>query len=256
MNPKPFALALVCLAAVADPAAAASPIANLITTYSQSGPSQMSWTTCGSTSTSEGCFGSGSLGGLSNACAVMEGPSKVVKRTALVYEAARALYVMNAGDAANKATLNVYRKTDTLANGYDTTVITLSSQIALPLVGGPGVACSMAGNAAALFLGTDKSTAAASVTIATLAVAQVGGFSPPMTVSRITASDGGFVAVMFGSGVNTGFYEFGPNGALAFDGGGGAIVANETQAVQLFPSAAATPPQLVTHSYVHATGVE
>ncbi len=49
----------------------------------------------------------------------------------------------------------------------------------------------------------------------------VGGFSPPIPLISIIGDNRGYVSVNFGSGTNTGFILFGPNGQSEEDGGGG-----------------------------------
>ena len=100
-----FPLVTLLMVFSADFAAAATPVSNLITTYSLINANEIAWVTCGATSEEEGCFGSGSLTRLSNACALMEGPLKVVTDTATEYRVTRPLYVMNAGTESNGATL-------------------------------------------------------------------------------------------------------------------------------------------------------
>lgn len=235
-------------------AAAATPADNLYTTYSRIGPNQISWITCGSTADSSGCYGSGTLGNLNNACDIMEGPPTFVSSTPSQYFVARHVFVMNAGTtAAGGTTLNVYRKTDTITASSDTTTITLVNQVALPLTGG-NVRCFMAGNAVALFMGTDQSPNAVEVTIAGKAVTTIPGFSPPINVSQISASDTGFVAVTFGSGRETGFIVFGPDGSLEEDGGGSPFVINNLQGLQLRPSAPFAAHALsVAHKHFHVS---
>jgi hypothetical protein len=58
----------------------------------------------------------------------------------------------------------------------------------------------------------------------------VGGFSPPIPVISIIGDNRGYVSVNFGSGTNTGFILFGPNGQSEEDGGGGAVIPNEQNA--------------------------
>ena len=62
-------------------AAAANPAANLLTSYSLAGPTQINWITCGSVGTSSGCFDSGTLGSLTNACSIMESLPSIVTNT-------------------------------------------------------------------------------------------------------------------------------------------------------------------------------
>ncbi|MGH6811080.1 MAG: hypothetical protein ACREDM_01605 [Methylocella sp.] len=233
------------------PAAAATPADNLFTTYSLIGHNQISWVTCGSTAYTSGCYDSGTLGNLNNACDIMEGPPTYVSSTPSQYFVARHVFVMNAGTTAAGTMLNVYRKTDTITNTFDTTTITLVKQVALPLTGG-NVKCFMAGNAVALFMGTDQSPNAVEVTIAGKVVTPIPGFSLPINVSQISASDGGFVTVTFGSGAETGFIVFGPDGGLEEDGGGSPFVINNLQGIQLMPSAPMAAHALtVAHQHFH-----
>jgi hypothetical protein len=58
----------------------------------------------------------------------------------------------------------------------------------------------------------------------------VGGFSPPIPLISIIGDNRGYVSVNFGSGTNTGFILFGPNGQSEEDGGGGAVILNEQNA--------------------------
>jgi hypothetical protein len=69
------------------------------------------------------------------------------------------------------------------------------------------------------------------------AIVTIPGFSPPLNVAAITSNKYGYVTVTYGSfsGGASGFYLFGPNGALQEDGGGAPFMVNRTQAV--LPSA-------------------
>lgn len=68
----------------------------------------------------------------------------------------------------------------------------------------------------------------------TLAFTQIGGFSPPINVSSITADEYGFVTVTFGSfnATSNGFYVYGPDGSFQGDGGGASFTAGTAQAVR------------------------
>lgn len=239
---------------LSQPATAATPANNLVTTYSLIGPNQISWVTCGSTAETSGCYSSGTLGNLNNACGIMKGsPIAIISiKTPSQYTVTRPVYVMNAGTTATDIpTLNVYKKSDIITASNDSTTITLVKQIALPLADGK-VRCFMAGNAAALFMGTGQSPNAVKVTIVGKNVTTIDGFSPPINVSQITASEGGFVAVSFGSGSNTGFIVFGPDGSEEEDGGGSAFVINNLQGIQLTPSAPVAARALtVAHAHFH-----
>jgi hypothetical protein len=106
----------------------------------------------------------------------------------------------------------------------------LIKQIELLITGGPSVSCFAAANAFAIFVGTSTSTSAVKVSKADYSQTTVGGFTPPIPVTSITADNRGYVSVNFGSGNNTGFELFGPNGPLWEDGGGTAILLNQQNA--------------------------
>ncbi|HSC18553.1 MAG TPA: hypothetical protein VLC74_06535 [Rhizomicrobium sp.] len=212
-----FAAASVLTLAAADPAYAGKQWldAGLYTQY-QMAPdgSSISYVICGSVAQTEGCYGSGSLSPFEHACAVLEGKPKqkdnVIKR---------AVYVLDKR-SSNSApiTLDVYTRTDTITDTYDTTVYTLKKQVSLGLNGGPNSHCSMAANDAFVYAATDVDTVAAGMNKATYAVSQLGGFSPPANIVSITADERGYIALHF----NEGFYIYSPAGNLEGDGGGDA----------------------------------
>ena len=144
----------------------------------------------------------------------------------------RAIYVLDAG-TAGPVTLYVYTKTDTITPSTDVVSVELTGTLSLPLVGGPGVSCSMAANDRFLFIGTDQSPAGVRVRKRDLQVAPLGGFSPPLNVSAITSNQYGYVTVTHGdfSQGSSGFLLFGPDGNLEEDGGGAMFVLSTTQAV-------------------------
>ena len=80
---------------------------------------------------------------------------------------------------------------------------------------------------------TTLSPDAIEVTKSTLAVAQFGGFSPPINMHAVTADAYGYTTVDFGkfNGSNTGFIALGPDGISRGDGGGARFMLNTTQAV-------------------------
>jgi hypothetical protein len=206
----------------------APPDSTLYTTYTlSSGNQTVNWIVCGSTQQSSGCYASGSLGPFVNAGALMEGNPVTSGNTVT-----RAIYVVDAGNASVK--LYVYKKTDTVTTQTDTVTVTLNKTANLdPLVGGGTVSCSMAANNRFLFIGTDQSQQAVEVNKSTLSVVAVGGFSPPLNVTAITADKYGYVTVTQGnffSGGN-GFYLFGPTGALQEDGVGADFELNTVTAV-------------------------
>jgi hypothetical protein len=208
----------------------APPDSTLFTTYDLSpGYQSVGWLVCGSTQQTSGCYAGGSLGPFVGVGALMEGNPVVNGNTVT-----RAIYVVDSG-SANSVKLYVYKKTDTVTPQTDTVTVTLNRTADLSplLVGGSNVSCSMAANNGFLFIGTDQSPQAVEVNKRTLSVAAVGGFSPPLNITAITADKYGYVTVTQGnffSGGN-GFYVFGPDGFAKEDGGGAEFMLNTVSAV-------------------------
>jgi hypothetical protein len=203
-----------------------APDATLYTSYfSGSGYQNISWVVCGSTTSTEGCYDSGSLGPFGRAGAIIEGNPSANLKTSTV---TRYIYVVDiaSGSGGNAVTLYVYKKTDSVSSSFDTTTVKLTNTVSLPLTGGSKALCSMAANQGFLFIGTDQSPDAVRVQKSNLSMAQFGGFSPPINVTAITSDKYGYVAVTFGSGTNTGNIEFGPNGNSVGDGGGAWFMLN------------------------------
>ena len=69
-----FTAVLLLTLAIAVPAHAQNrlPDSTLYTSYFASGTTDVNWVTCGSLPQTEGCYGSGSLGSFTNACAVVQ----------------------------------------------------------------------------------------------------------------------------------------------------------------------------------------
>jgi hypothetical protein len=91
----------------------------------------------------------------------------------------------------------------------------------------------MAANNKFLFIGTNQSPQAVEIQKGTFSITQVGGFSPPINVSAITADQYGYVTITFGSfsSGDNGFVVLGPKGELEEDGGGASFMLNTVQAV-------------------------
>ena len=222
----------VLLGAAAPPAGAVSPRYNgtpdrtLFTTYTLTSDfANIYLSVCGSTAQSSGCYGGSGLGPFGHAGAIIEGNETVNTSTQTV---TRKIYVVDQSVAGGTGTkLYVYTKTDVVGPTYDTVTVALTNTVTLPLVGGANVRTSLAANATNLFIGTDQSPFAVKVNKSTLALTQIGGFSPPINVSSISANKYGYVTVTFGglSSLN-GFYVYGPNGALQEDGGGADMMVN------------------------------
>jgi len=206
----------------------------LYTTYSIiRDRTHVSFTVCGSLPGTEGCYGSANLGPFQSVGAVLEGLPSTDKTTNTV---TRDIYVLDAAAGPNKVgvTLYVYSRTDIISGGEDSITVVPTGTVALPLIGSTSATASMAANSGYLFIGTNKSPLAVAVVKKTLAVTQIGGFSPPINVSSITADEYGFVTVTFGSfnGTNTGFYVYGPDGSVQEDGGGASFTVGTSQAVR------------------------
>ena len=193
---------------------------------------KISWVVCGSLPGSSGCFSSGDLGPFSKVGALLEDNPSTNLGTQTV---TRYIYVLDiaAGTNLNGVELYIYKKTDVISATYDHATVTLSDKVSLPLIGGATAIASMAGNVNYLFIGTTESPQAVEVTKSTLALTQVGGFSPPLNVHAVTADAYGYITVEFGKfgGSPTGNYVFGPDGTVQGDGGGTSFMLNTMQAV-------------------------
>ncbi len=154
-------------------------------------------------------------------------------QTSLRVPVTRAIYVLDIASGGTGVVLNVYTKTDMVTPDFDTVQVTLSKTLTLPLIGGTAAGTSMAANSKFLFIGTNQSPQGVEIDKRTFSVTQVGGFSPPINVTAITADQYGYVTMTFGSfraGEN-GFYVFGPDGSGEGDGGGADFMLNTVQAV-------------------------
>jgi hypothetical protein len=201
----------------------------LFTTYESYGNNNITWVTCGSTKNTGGCYGAGTLGPFGRVCAVMEGQPVTVGNTVT-----RSLYVLDGGSNTNIVSLNVFKKTDTITSNSDTVSITPSKKLTLPLTGGGNALCSMAANDGFIFVGTDASPNAVKVNKLTYSLTKLGGFSPPLPVTAITANDYGYVTVTQQAATGgSGFSIYGPNGMLQEDGGGAPFIPNTTNAYLL-----------------------
>lgn len=210
----------VALVVCSQPAAASQPPDyTLYTTYSfGTGYQNVYWVVCGSTAESEGCYASGSMGPFGRAGALIEGIQSVNQTTSTV---TRYIYVVDvAAGSGTAVTLYVYKKTDVVTSSSDTVTVTLVKTVSLPPTGGATAVCSMAANTGYLFIGTDQSPYGVRVEKNNLSYVQIGGFSPPMNVTSITADKYGYVTVTFGGPFDGGFYAYGPNGEEVEDGGG------------------------------------
>jgi hypothetical protein len=213
--------------------AATPPDATLFTTYTMDlAHTSVGWSVCGSLPNSSGCYGSGSLGPFGKVGALLEGEPKVDLSMNTV---TRAIYVVDiaSGTNQNEVVLDVYTKVDSITPDFDTVTVTLSRTISLPLVGGISAQTSMAANKQFLFIGTNRSPDAVEINKRNFSITQLGGFSPPINVSAITADQYGYVTLSYGSfnGFDTGFIVVSPNGIPNISGGGSNLMLNTVQAV-------------------------
>ena len=105
----------------------------------------------------------------------------------------------------------------------------------------------MAANASTLFIGTNQSPQGIEVKKSTLAITKLGGYSPPINVTSITANAYGYVTVTQGNGSDTAFAVFAPTGGEVEDGGGSDFMLDTMNAVStasLPPSTYHTPKKL------------
>lgn len=223
--------ALLVAAGHAASAQAAVPDTSLYTTYSVDSKLQnANWIVCGATSQTSGCYASGTLGPFGHIGAMLEGRPSISGDTVT-----RQIYVLDveSGSASDGVSLFVYTKKDVVSASDDTVTVTLSRTVSLPLVGGSGVHGSMASNKSYLYVGTDKSTQAASVRFGTWTITPIGGFSPPIPVASISSDAYAYITVTFGApgGSFSGFIVFGPTGAAEEDGGGAEFMLNTSNAV-------------------------
>lgn len=223
---------MLCALPPAHAQATTAPDSTLYTSYTVSSSLQsVEWVVCGSTTETDGCYASGSLGTFGHVGAMLEG-QPVVSGNAVTRE----IYVLDTASATG-VSLFVYTKTDVVSASNDQVTVTPTQTISLPLVGGSSVTASMAANASYLFVGTNQSTRAVKIAKDAWTVTTVGGFSPPITVASITANPYGYVTVTFGApgGQSSGFIVFGPSGGGQGDGGGPDIILNDLNAVVPLP---------------------
>ena len=212
--------------------------ATLFTTYTiSSGDQNVSLVVCGSTTESEGCYGSGSMGPFGKAGALIESNPTTKGSTVT-----RFIYVVDsaAGSSGTGVNLNVYKKTDTISSSSDTVSVTLFKTISLPLTGGSTAITSMAANTKFLFIGTDQGEQAVMVQKSNLVVTKVGIYIIGPNVTSITADQYGYVTVTQGDFTTfpNGFAVFGPTGAAEEDGGGADFMLSTTAGI----STANLPP--------------
>jgi hypothetical protein len=210
---------------------AANPDSTLFTTYNiNTTGTSVSFTVCGSLPSSEGCYGSGTLGPFGKIGAMIEGNESV---NLTLNTVTRSIYVLDiaTGTSANAVILYIYHKTDTITSSFDTVSVSLFKTISLPIIGGMSARASMAANAGFVFIGTNQSPNAIVLKRGFYTFTGVGGFSPPINVAAITADRYGYVTVTYGTNEgSSGFIVFGPDGTSREDGGGAPFMLGTTQA--------------------------
>ena len=224
------AAAVLVAAAAAVPAAAQQklPDSTLYTEYSASGPhpTELNWMTCGSLPRSEGCYGGGTLGPFTNACAIVQSAPTAINAFTVI----RYIYVLDTGSTSSGVTLTAYKRTDTVSQSDDTINVTQVSVVSAPsLTGGTGVSCMMAQNPTNVYAGTNQSSVAVSINKSSYAVSTVGGGYG--FISSITADSYGFVVV--NSGANGTYVNsvYAPNGDWEGGGGGDYFIINPINAL-------------------------
>jgi hypothetical protein len=193
---------------------------------------EVNWSVCGQTQSGSGCLGGGRLGPFGKIGAMLEGDPTTNSSTQTV---TRAIYILDiaSGKTQTGVDLYIYQKNDVISSGNDHVTVVLSSVLSLPLLGGGTSFASMAANADYLVIGTNRSSQAIEVVKSTLAMTQIGGFSPPINVHAVTADAYGFITIEFGKigGRDTGYITLGPDGSGGGDGGSTQLMLNTIQAI-------------------------
>lgn len=202
----------------------------LYTTYTLDGArSSVSWTVCGSTQQTSGCYGSGPLEPFGKIGAMIEGnPAyNLAKGTVTRY-----IYILDieSGSSKNGVSLYVYRKADTITASSDSISVTLFKTINLPLTGGTGASASMAANNSFILIGTDQGGVTVKVAKGNLAVTQLGGLLGS-DIGAITTDKYGYITVTstIVNGVSS-FFVVTPSGGEVESGGGAPFMLNTVQA--------------------------
>lgn len=209
----------------------AAPIdATLFTTYSLTGGNtHLKWLVCGSTQTTSGCYGIGTLGPFGRIGTLIEGnPTEDVATNTVT----RYIYVLDvaSGSAENGVSLWIYKKVDTVTTSSDTVTVTLFQTVSLPLTGGPATVSSMAANKKFIYIGTNQDPLPVQVRKQDLSLVQFGGGISTSNVTAITADGYGYVSVIWGNG--NGLEVLDPNGRAQAEGGGADFMLNTIQAIR------------------------
>jgi len=203
----------------------------LFTTYEMNTTrTSLDWTVCGSVGSTNGCYGSGSIGPFGKIGAIIESlpAQNLTKGTVTRY-----IYVIDSDhiSGANGVALYVYKKVDTITVSDDSITVTLFKTITLPLTGGSSTVISMAANKNFLYVGSNQDDLAVQVKKSTFALTQYAE-TGDATVIAITADQYGFVTTSWIAGSAEVFMVMDPNGVPQEGGGGGSFMLNTIQAVQ------------------------
>jgi len=219
------------------------PDAGLYTSYSiGSGYQNVTWTVCGTTQMTEGCYGSGTLGPFGHAGALIESSPVVDVATGTV---TRYIYIVDnaAKSEGNDVVLNVYKKVDVVTSSTDTVTVSLVKAVPLAaLRGGLNTSTYMAANENYIYVATNDYTWAVRIQRTNLThQVQTAGVSPPASVSAITSDFYGNVTVTFGGTTTNG-----TAGSLQFDINGNSIGTSTSNEYMLNTSAALQTSSLPT----------
>jgi hypothetical protein len=199
-------------------------------------------TVCGSTQTSDGCYGGDLLGPFGHAGALIEGEESVSGNTVT-----RNIYVVDDADGGGTGVkLYVYTRTDVVTSSNDAVTVTLANTISLPLTGGANATTYMAASDGYLYIGTSLGSTVAQVQKSGLAVGQVN--IQLSNVSSITSDKYGYVTVTSGDT----FVAIGPTGNLVGDGGGTEFMLNNSNGLSTAVFAAANADAKISHANLAA----
>ena len=184
---------------------------------------QLTWSVCGSVNGSNGCYGTGTLGGFGRIGALIQGAPTVDATTGLV---TRNLYVIDqavGGGTSTTTQLRVFELDETVAAPNVTVAMKEVKRVSLPMKGGLGTQTWLVGNRNFLIVGNSADGSPYSVAKSGLAV-QAQQFNG--TLEEVTTNGYGFVETDHDTGFNPGevtmFYTYDANLQPVDSGGGGA----------------------------------
>jgi len=239
-----FLAALAALPISALATTTPPPDAGLYTSYALGTDYQtVTWTVCGTTQTTEGCYGSGTLGPFGHAAALIESSPVVDFATGTVV---RYIYVADNASVSVSGdldvTLYVYKKVDVVSSSSDAITVTLVKPVLVHgLRGGAGTSTYMAGNENYIYVATNIYPWAVRVQRTNLThQVQTAQATPQADVTAITSDYYGNVTVTFGGPPN------GTAGSLQFDINGNSLGTPTTNVYMLNTSAALQTSSLPT----------